>query len=686
MREASYRLRYRSDIEGLRAVAILLVVAAHAGVTFLRGGFVGVDVFFVLSGYLITGLLLKEIGDTGGIRFGAFYARRLQRLLPALLVMIVLTSLLAVVIVSPSEQPFQAIGAATASVWLSNMHFALARLSYFGPGAESNLFLHTWSLGVEEQFYLIWPALLYLALSAWRGRRLGVNKSRLKAVMLAVFGLSLTACVVLTAKAPQLAFYLMPSRAWQFALGALVFLYSRPAMAPAEATAEVAAMQPARRFVAASLIEWLGLAAVLLAGVWFGPDMPYPGVQALLPSVGAAALLFAGAAAEQGGAIRLLSWRPLQLIGRVSYSWYLWHWPVLLLGAQLRPDGSPAYRLLLVVVSLGLAIVSYRLVEAPIRRNAGLLNRPGTVAVAGVALMVLASIGSIDWYNAVNRWLQSPQQQRFIAASMDVPAIYAMGCDQWYYSAVVRVCGFGAPDATRTAMLVGDSVGVQWFPAVRRIFDRPGWRLLVITKSACPMVDVPFFYPRIGREYNVSAEWRRKALQDIASIKPTVLMLGSTSTYGFTRTQWIDGTTKVLQHIDASVQEVYLIRATPHLPFDGPACLMQQRWLDGLIDMRHSCSSNGDGRKNAEVYRWLGEVAGHFPNVHLLDMNPLVCPDGRCKAERQGVVIFRSRQHLTASFAGSLASPMAQRMAVLHILDRNSAQSLSALHAGDSGN
>ena len=216
-----YRLGYRADLEGLRAMAILLVVAAHAGIPGLAGGFIGVDVFFVLSGFLITGLLTQEVATTGHIRFIDFYVRRLRRLLPALLVMVLAVVALTFLLLSPQEQRDQLPAAAMSTVWASNIHFALARLDYFSPGTETNLFLHTWSLAVEEQFYLVWPALL-----AWLlGRNNTQGAVRLKTGMWSVLVASLVACVLLTRTEPLLAFYMMPLRAWQFAAGALVCLY-----------------------------------------------------------------------------------------------------------------------------------------------------------------------------------------------------------------------------------------------------------------------------------------------------------------------------------------------------------------------------------------------------------------------------------------------------------------------------
>ena len=665
MRTQAYRLGYRGDIEGLRALAILLVVAAHAGCVWLSGGFVGVDVFFVLSGYLITGLLLQEIDETGGVRFLAFYARRLQRLLPALMLMVALVAVAATVLLPPTEQPFQATGAASASVWLSNMHFAFARLSYFGPGAESNLFLHTWSLGVEEQFYLIWPALLVVVLGAWRGKQAAVDSKRLKIAMLVVLAISLVACILLTGMAPQLAFYLMPTRAWQFALGALVFLYARrPAAVVDDALVQTPRSSAAVRIAHAT--GWLGLGTILVASLWFGPNMPYPGVRAVLPSIGAAAILLAGSWLPTAGVARILSVRPMQALGRVSYSWYLWHWPVLLLGAQWLGSDTPLDRGALVLLSLALAVLSYRLVEAPIRRNPRLVARPGIMALGAVALMVLVNAGCIRWYNAVSHWINQPQQQRYQAAQFDYPVIYKMGCDEWYRSAQVRICGFGPAKAAHTVVLMGDSVGAQWFPAVALAFDKPGWRLLVITKSACPMVDEPMFYPRIGQEYTVCTEWREDALKAVAALKPDVLILGSTSTYGFTRTQWLDGTSNVLNAVAADVGHIDLVRATPDLPFNGPACLAQQSWLRGTLAMHHACEAPASSPQNTNVYRWLGEVARRYRNVNTIDMNGWVCPGGECKAQRDGMIVFRDNQHLTASFVQSLSGDFAKRLQAGH--------------------
>lgn len=213
-KQRAYRLGYRPDVEGLRAVAILLVVAVHAGVSLLPGGFVGVDVFYILSGYLITGLLVQESATNGHFRFANFYARRLRRLLPALLLMIAVACVVAQVVMPPTELPSQASNASSAALWLSNFQFAFWNWDYFAPSSHTALFLHTWSLGVEEQFYLVWPFLVVLTMGAWKFAKRAPDMARLKWLFLGIFAASYALSLYWTYQKPLFAFYLMPTRAW----------------------------------------------------------------------------------------------------------------------------------------------------------------------------------------------------------------------------------------------------------------------------------------------------------------------------------------------------------------------------------------------------------------------------------------------------------------------------------------
>lgn len=643
---------FRGDIEGLRAIAILLVVAAHAKVPWLQGGFVGVDVFFVLSGYLITGLLVREIDATGTVNLLDFYARRLRRLLPALLLVVACTVIASALLLAPFEQTGQAEAAAAASVWLSNFHFAFSKLDYFGPSAETNLFLHTWSLGVEEQFYLVWPLLVLFLLGALRWQKQAAHKpKRLLGGMLALALACLSLCLFLTYTQPAWAFYMMPARAWQFALGAIAWLAFRDA-----ASRHGSASGGHVRFAG-----WLGLAMVLASALWLTPQTPYPGYAALLPSLGAAGVLVSGALAPQAEIGRWLALPPMQAIGRVSYAWYLWHWPVLLLGNAWLGQPEPWQTALFVLISLLLAAVTHRWFETPIRRSTALAPRPLLNVAAGVLLMMgMWAICYQHLCPATLRWTQQSEQLTLLKARGDAPVIYGMGCDEWYSSARLRLCAFGPSDASHTAVIVGDSVALQWFPAFAQIFDRPGWRLLVLTKSACPMVDAPFFYERIGRRYSECEAWRQGVLQALPSLHPDVVVLGSSQFYPFSDEQWVRGSRQVFASVRKATRgPVYVLQATPQLPFDGPSCLAREAWRPAWLRRTDACTALAEAPEDRQVARWLGQAAAGLPGVKLLDLNDKVCPGHRCPAFRDGIVAFRDGRHLSGSYAARLGPDMA---------------------------
>jgi peptidoglycan/LPS O-acetylase OafA/YrhL len=649
-----YRLGFRGDIEGLRAIAILLVIGAHAGMPWLGGGFVGVDVFFVLSGFLITGLLVQEIADTGQLRFADFYIRRLRRLLPALIVMLLVSGLLAALLLAPAEQLPQATAGASAAAWWSNIHFALGRLDYFSAGTETNIFLHTWSLGVEEQFYLIWPALVYVLLRN-PARQIGI--ARLRVCMLLVIVASLIACVVATYRAPQFAFYMMPLRAWQFAAGALVWLHFNAGQTEKN---EKASSRTSGVMLAA--IGWLGLAALLGAGLWLGANVPYPGLYALIPTLGAAGVIASGSRGVRTGVPKLLSYGPMQAIGRISYAWYLWHWPILLLGHALTGSNEPVYRVLYVLISLILAIVSYYCVEAPIRHQRWWLTHQRASVYGALVVMVLCTVGFLRWNGHAYWASRSPTQVQFLQARGDAPMIYGMDCDEWYHSDRLTPCIFGPAKPAHTAVLLGDSIAGQWFPAVAALFVGPDWRLIVLTKSSCPMVDQPMFYPRIGREYTECAAWRKAALQEIAKLRPDIVLMSSTSTYAFTQAQWTNGSARVMKEISSAAGRVFVIRATPLLPFDGPDCLARYAERPEWLKLGSTCSTAIGNLSSNQVYAWLRQAAEQFQNVQTVDISDFICPNGICAAERGGVIVFRDSQHMTATFAASLAPELERRL------------------------
>jgi peptidoglycan/LPS O-acetylase OafA/YrhL len=409
---------FRPDLEGLRAVAVVLVLLYHAGVPFVTGGYVGVDVFFVLSGFLITGLLIRELAGTGRVDFPAFYARRARRLLPASALTLIVTILLSAVLLPPVRMPDVAGDTVAAGLYVSNMRFALQATDYLGSTLPPSPVLHFWSLGVEEQFYLFWPAMLALAAGvAFRARRPEAGLRRIGGALGVVLVASLLFEVWLTGEAEPWAFFSLPARAWELALGGLLSL---PVMAT---------LVPRR---VAPWLGWAGVAMIVASGFLLNDATAFPGTAALLPTVGSALVIAAGLVPRFdseatpatpnlraiGGSVRerrrraphravgalplespatpgpatVLSLAPMRYLGRISYSLYLWHWPILELPAAFAGAQLPLWiRLALSGVAIVVAGLSQRYVEDPIRHGkfVGLASRRG-LAMAGALSLTVA--------------------------------------------------------------------------------------------------------------------------------------------------------------------------------------------------------------------------------------------------------------------------------------------------------
>ena len=393
---------FRPDIEGLRGLAVLLVVFFHAGLLSnapfqIPGGFIGVDLFFVVSGFLITGLLIRERERTGSISFSKFYARRVRRILPAAAVVLVVTILASGALVTLIARPETMTDGAAAALSIANVRFAITT-DYFNPTSYSP-FLHFWSLGVEEQFYLVWPALLFVV--AWRRPRLGIG-----AALVSIIVVSFAANVYMTDSNPSWAFYMLPTRAWQLAGGGLLALFAGSTIKTPASFARLVSM-------ALPIIGWTALMALLVGAFALNSNIAYPGVAAVLPTVAAMVLIASGGASRGPG--MLLRRSPIRFLGKISYSLYLWHWPMLILGGlalsgatgQVSPTGevqamlTPVAALGLALASIPVATLSWAFIEEPFRRGtislpirhiSFSLPRPSRTVVAGIGSMMLITV------------------------------------------------------------------------------------------------------------------------------------------------------------------------------------------------------------------------------------------------------------------------------------------------------
>ncbi|HMD32221.1 MAG TPA: acyltransferase, partial [Candidatus Acidoferrales bacterium] len=364
-------MRYRADIDGLRAVAVLSVLGFHLRIGMFRGGFVGVDIFFVISGYLIGSIILHDLA-AGRFSFGRFYERRVRRIIPALLAALAVTAVLAYVYFLPGELVAFAKSLLAAVLSASNFYF-WTQSSYFSAPAEMKPLLHTWSLGVEEQFYVCLPIFLFLA------HRYFPRRLRLSVVLVALASFVLSA--VGAFRAPASTFYLLHTRAWELLVGVLIALEVFPEIS-----------SPLARNLAAGG----GLALISASVLRYSPALPFPGIAALAPCAGAALVILSGRTGTSAVG-RLLSLRPVVFVGLISYSLYLWHWPIIVFQGMESVTASGlsarAAKLISIAVSFAVATLSWKFVEMPFRQSGVRLSRPALFKLASTAAALVAAIG-----------------------------------------------------------------------------------------------------------------------------------------------------------------------------------------------------------------------------------------------------------------------------------------------------
>lgn len=640
------RLKHRADIEGIRAIAVIAVVAYHAGLPLVGGGYIGVDVFFVVSGYLITWLLVNEVQSSGTVDFVGFYLRRGRRLLPALAVVTVVTAACAFVFFAPIEQQRMATTAVAASLYAANLFFARVSADYMAPAAETNPFLHTWSLGVEEQFYFAWPLLIWLALRP-RGDGSPQSLARLKRVVGVTTVLSFALCAWLTQTRQSWAFFLPLTRAWQFAAGALL------------------ALMPKHRDVPASRAAAVGLAgaATLVATVLlFDQTTAFPGWRAALPTLATMALLVGSSHGPIGA---LLESRPMQYFGRRSYSLYLWHWPAVVFAHALAPGDVVS-----LCVSLGLSWVlaeaGYRWVEMPVRHSKRLANNRQASTALSIGLTLAAAVIAIAWRQGSIALAAQGRQAELVAARGDLPEIYPE-CSVSLYETEPRVCSFGENDAP-TLVLLGDSHAAQWAPAYRAFADREGWRLVVMTKSACAVSAAPIFLRKLRRPFRECATWRDEALREVAALAPQVVVIAHTRRHELIGANWEDALAPIVQRLQAVSEHVVLMRDTPHLGTVLPNCLARADWAPALHDTE-SCGRELSIDESASDVA-MRELAVAHPRTHYFDLIPALCGDDGCRLVEGGAPNYRDSNHLTATRARSFAGQVAEFVSALPLADR----------------
>jgi peptidoglycan/LPS O-acetylase OafA/YrhL len=671
--EAESGRRFRPDIEGLRAVAIVAVLLCHAGVPFLAGGYVGVDVFFVISGFLITRLLLGELDRTGTISLRGFYARRAKRLLPLSAVLLATVGVLSMILLSPLRNTEVAGDIISSALYVANWHFAAQSVDYFAQGLEPSPVLHLWSLAIEEQFYLVWPGVMLLATWFWRRRGHSIRPALWVVLTLILVG-SLVYGIVLTDDKPAFAYFSTFARAWELGLGAALALAGTVRLPR----------------LGAAALGWLGVAAIVYASFAFTSETTFPGTAALIPTLGAAALIFSGTALAataggvtgvRAGAANFLALPPVRYVGRISYSWYLWHWPFLVFAAAIwGPRLSVAAGLAAVAASWVPTQLTHMLIEDPVRRAPMLRRLPNRAIALGLACMLIAvgvGIGLRDSQPTVRTakigdvpgaaaLVDQPVPQETatalrpnpLKARADRGRSYYEGCMVGIEGTNSNKCFYGDPNGKHTLILFGDSHAMQYFPTVDELAEIHHLRLIVLTKAECPPEEIKVRSMIEDREYSQCDTWRQEAFKRIEAggKSVTVVMSGDTEyiPYGpegeeLTGDQAARameaGYLRTLRRIQAAGATAVVIRDNPTSAEDVPSCVSEDiQHLARCAFPRHQ-----EWDREYDV-----RAAERSPGTHLISFIADICPGELCRAVIGNALTYRDKDHLTATFARTL--------------------------------
>ena len=674
--------QFRPDVEGLRAVAILLVVLYHVHARLAPGGFVGVDVFFVISGFLITGQLVRELRTGGRISFLAFYARRARRILPAAMLTVIVTAVASALLLNPLAAKRALDDVPSAIYFGANVHFAAQGADYFNAGLSPSPIQHFWSLAVEEQFYIVWPLLLVVSSLVWlrvrrRSRRERVQRPVIGAVtvVLAILAaISLMASIRQTATSPSWAYFSIVTRAWELAVGAVVAL-ALPLVARLD-----------RRL--AIPLSWVGLSCIALAAALFSDTTSYPGDSALLPVLGTAAVICGGSAlaSRRFGAEALLRTPPFQRVGAWSYSWYLWHWPALVLApVVLGHSLSETQAVAVAVVSLVIAVMSFVLLERPIRRIEIVVRRPALGlgaggALAAIAIAIVALSGSLVGPLASTaaaparltaqhklassdliagaRTIKVPSNLRppLSAMASALPRIIADGCELGFGRDQIKPCIYGDRGSHTTVVLFGDSHAGHWFDALNWISNRRHWRMVVMTKEGCTPAEVTFR----DDPNSLCARWREKAKARIAMLHPALVIVSwarwmeplASQKAGVLTSPggpWQDGLAAIFQFLRRSAKQVIFISDTPYLPQSAPDCVAGH-----LSDVRPCTTKRSDATVLPAIKAAELRIAKQ-EQINSIDPTSWFCAPRVCPVIVGNILVYHDKSHMTTEWSRFIA-------------------------------
>ncbi|MEL4320449.1 acyltransferase family protein [Leifsonia sp. YIM 134122] len=678
------------ELQALRTVAVLLVVLYHLWPAYLQGGYVGVDVFLVISGYLISSHIMRGVVERGSFSLTDFYVRRIRRLLPAALVVLMVVGITTLIWMPQTTWNDTGQQIVASAFYVENWALVANSVDYLGAAASDSSVQHYWSLSVEEQFYLVWPLLLLLSWALLRRANRSATRRSLGLVVGIVGAASLLFSILSTDADQASAYFNTFGRIWEFAAGALLAVFL-----------PLVRLRPWQGI----LSTWVGLAAILFTAVVYTSTTPFPGWTALLPVFGAAAVIAGGSPPGRFSLAPAMRWRPVQVVGDISYSVYLWHWPLIVIVPVVlqQPLGGPL-KVAILIASLGVGWLSKRFLEDPLRagplpwrRAAGEPRRRTIFIGALCGMLIVSSVGGVAWASSSARIASAESAMKSLGDPLTIECFGASaladsgacpsssdtsgdeiypdpliarrptsaGCQQANGSDAVRSCDFGSSSsAAPRVALAGDSHASQWLAPLSVIADDEGWHLETFLRAGCFLQVLPA--GANGSERRCS-DWNAKALREIVAGHFDVVFVSARSTL-------VGGGAKPVEQqkaeaarmraawapVIAGGARVVVLRdiAQPSNGgiYDAPTCVLENEHSDAAA----VCSV---ARERAIVPDPQVLAAQNEGSVDVIDMNDFLCTADRCSTIVGDVLVYGDGNHLTALYATTLAPYLAEKVA-----------------------
>jgi len=642
----STHIKYRSDIDGLRAIAVLSVIIFHINAKWIPGGFLGVDIFFVISGYLITLILTKEVKATNKINIVNFYKRRIKRIIPALLFVLIPTFIVGFLLFAPDDL----LALSKSMIWAffsaANIYFfSSIDTGYFATGSSELPLLHLWSLGVEEQFYILWPfAVLYLL------RYLGsIKKQILVTSILFICSLIWAQSIIVTDH--SFAYYMLPTRAWELLAGAMVALLVHSGFRTKTYISEIMA--------------FLGLLVIILSLIFVTESDPVPGVAALPVILGVVLLILSGTS-YQTYVGRILSLKIFVAVGLVSYSAYLWHWPVLAYLRYALIEIDMTIAMAVIFFTFTMATVSYFLVETPLRKNdVSTKNVFLLYFIVPAIIIVTVSTVTIQAIKHKSNWIFPWEQLSKINSNILSTSSYKYSCN--YSNNKIYIenhCIYPENIDKADAFLIGDSNAAHYLGILRVFAEHYGFSIRNATLNSCPLVFDGEFDWIVHRKRKICSMYRH-SVEEEASQYNTVFIGGLWNKY-YSKEEFNESFKKTIDQLSKNVKRIVLLAQVPLFSKYNKECEIRSIRLNNL-----NCSNRFNNRnKEYDSNKYLRNLAKEYNNVDFFNIRNSVCQDKECSPYLDNNPVYYNRAHLSMKGSERIGNKMIdEKDPALHIFN-----------------